>query len=238
MAPPKLRWHSGQYSHSHSHAVLQCRQFNGNSYCCITLAITGRWPKSGQGWSRNVRHRSGAWHGYPHGYRQAIAGRISGGRESARDGAIASIVAIAYSSLPIIDEQMTERNGVSNRGRRGVERSFQYQTAGDQMTKRRFASTGSRGRCSVNALPAIATVRLDDEATDRDHQHAGTVNWITLAITGRWPKSGQGWSSNARHRSGAWHGYPSKDRQAIAGRISGGRESARDGAIAGAATIA
>ncbi|WP_404310856.1 hypothetical protein [Neorhodopirellula lusitana] len=57
---------------------------------------------------------------------------------------------------------------MSNRGHRGVERSFQYQTAGEQMTKRRFASTGSRGRCSVNVLAEIATVRLDDEATDRD----------------------------------------------------------------------
>ncbi|SMP80091.1 hypothetical protein SAMN06265222_1443 [Neorhodopirellula lusitana] len=51
------------------------------------------------------------------------------------------------------------------------------------MTKQRFASTGSRGRCSVNVLAEIAIVRLDDEATDRDHQHAGTVNWITLRIT-------------------------------------------------------
>ncbi|SMP79630.1 hypothetical protein SAMN06265222_1361, partial [Neorhodopirellula lusitana] len=37
---------------------------------------------------------------------------------------------------------------------------------------------------SVNALAEIAIVRLDDEATDRDHQHAGTVNWITAEITG------------------------------------------------------
>ncbi len=106
------------------------------------------------------------------------------------------------------------------------------------MTKRRFASTGSRGRCSVNVLVEIAIVRLDDEATDRDRQHEGTLNWITLAITGRWPKSGQGWSSNVRHRSGAWHGYPIEDRQAIAGRIPGGRKSALDGAIAGVAVIA
>ncbi|WP_283433376.1 hypothetical protein [Neorhodopirellula lusitana] len=67
---------------------------------------------------------------------------------------------------------------MSNRGRRGVGRSFQNQTAREQMTKRRFASTGSRGRCSVNVLVETAIVRLDDEATDRDRKHAGTVNWI------------------------------------------------------------